>query len=215
MSIESVIYLTNSSPAALFSFCLLSQHQGLFQRVVSSHQVAKVLKLQHQSFQWIFRIDFLLDCLVWSPCCPRDSQESSPAPQFESINSSAFSLLYGLTLTSIHYYWKTKVLTVRISVGKVMSLLFNTLCLEKAMAPHSSPLAWKIPWMEEPGRLQFMGSLRVGHDWVTWLSRFTFMHWRRQWQPTPVFLPAESQGQWSQVGCRLWGRTESDTTEAT
>jgi len=44
---------------------------------------------------------------------------------------------------------------------------------------------------------------------------FTFMHWRRQWQPTPVFLPGESQGQWSLVGCHLWGRTESDTTETT
>ena len=65
---------------------------------------------------------------------------------------------------------------------------------EKAMAPHSSTLAWKIPWMEEPGRLQSMGSLRVGHDWVTSLSLFTFMHWRRKWQPTPVFLPGESQG---------------------
>ena len=55
---------------------------------------------------------------------------------------------------------------------------------EKAMAPHSSVLAWKIPWMEEPGRLQSMGSLRVGHDWATSLSLFTFMHWRRKWQPT-------------------------------
>ena len=62
------------------------------------------------------------------------------------------------------------------------------------MAPHSSTLAWKIPQMEEPGRLQSMGSLRVGHDWVTSLSLFTFMHWRRKWQPTPVFLPGESQG---------------------
>ena len=60
-----------------------------------------------------------------------------------------------------------------------------------------------------------MGSLRVGHDWVTWLSLFTFTHWRRQWQPTPVFLPGESQGQWGLVGCCLWGRTESDTTEET
>ena len=65
---------------------------------------------------------------------------------------------------------------------------------EKAMAPHSSTLAWKIPWIEEPGRLQSMGSLRVGHDWVTLLSLFTFMHWRSKWQPTPVFLPGESQG---------------------
>ena len=78
---------------------------------------------------------------------------------------------------------------------------------EKAMASHSSTLAWKIPWMEEPGRVQSMGSLRVGHDWVTSLSLFTFMHWRRKWQPTPVFLPGESQGRGSPVGCRLWGRT--------
>ena len=86
---------------------------------------------------------------------------------------------------------------------------------EKAMAPHSSTLAWKIPWMEEPGRLQSMGSLRVGHDWATLLSLFTLMHWRRKWQPTPVFLPGESQGRGSLLGCRLWGRTESDTTEVT
>ena len=86
---------------------------------------------------------------------------------------------------------------------------------EKAVAPHSSTLAWKIPWAEEPGGLQSMGSWRVGHNWVTSLSLFTFMHWRRKWQPTPVFWPAESQGWGSLVGCRLWGHTESDTTEAT
>ena len=86
---------------------------------------------------------------------------------------------------------------------------------EKAMAPHSSTLAWKIPWTEEPGRLQSIGSRRVRHDWETWLSLFTFMHWRRKWQPTPVFLPGESQGWGSLVGCRLQGRTEWDMTEAT
>ena len=80
--------------------------------------------------------------------------------------------------------------------------------MEKAMAPHSSTLAWKIPWTEEPGRLQSMGSLGVRHD-------FTSTHWRRKWQPTPVFLPGESQGRGSLVGCRLWGHTESDTTEVT
>ena len=89
------------------------------------------------------------------------------------------------------------------------TLIFHS---EKAMAPHSSTLAWKTPWTEEPGRLQSMGSLRVRHDWVTSLSLFTFMHWRRKWQPIPVFLPGESQGQGSLVGCRLWGCTESDTT---
>ena len=76
----------------------------------------------------------------------------------------------------------------------------------KAMAPHSSTLAWKIPWTEEPGGLQSMGSR---------LSNFTFMHWRRKWQPTPVFLSGESQGRGSLVGCRLWDCTESDTTEVT
>ena len=83
------------------------------------------------------------------------------------------------------------------------------------MAPHFNTVARKIPWMEEPGRLQSMGSLRVRHDWATSLSLSTFMHWRRKWQPTPVFLPGESHGWRSLVGCSPWGRTESDTTEAT
>ena len=87
--------------------------------------------------------------------------------------------------------------------------------LEKEMATHASTLPWKIPWTEEPDRLQSIGSQRVRHDWATSLSLFTFMHWRRQWQPTAVFLPRESQGWESLVGCRLWGCTESDTTEAT
>ena len=97
-------------------------------------------------------------------------------------------------------------------------ILFFWLCpallVEKAMATHISTLAWKIPWVEEPGRLQSMGLRRVGHYWVTSLSLFTFMHWRRKWQPTPVFLPGESQGRQSLVGCHLWGHTESDTTDA-
>ena len=73
------------------------------------------------------------------------------------------------------------------------------------MAPHSSTLAWKIPWMEEPGGIQSMGLLRVRHDWATSLSLFTFMHWRWKWQPTPVFLPWESQGQGSLVGLLSMG----------
>ena len=80
------------------------------------------------------------------------------------------------------------------------------------MATHSSTLAWKILWTEEPGGLQSMCSLSQ-----TQLSDFTFtlMHWRRKWQPTPVFLPGESQGQGSLVGCRLWGRAELAMTDAT
>ena len=91
----------------------------------------------------------------------------------------------------------------------------SSLSPEKAMAPYSSTLAWKIPWMGEPGGLQSMGSLGVRHDWATSLSLFTFMHWRRKWQPTPMFLPGESHRWSSLVGCCLWGHTESDTTEAT
>ena len=105
--------------------------------------------------------------------------------------------------------WATRKAPIRIFIITLM------IEMEKAMAPHSSTLAWKIPRTEEPGGLQSMGSLGVGHDWATSLSLFTFMHWRRKWQPTPVFLPGESQGRGSLVGCSLWGRTESDTTEAT
>ena len=86
----------------------ISQHQGLFPWVSSLHQVAKVLEfqLQHQSFQWIFRTDFLWDGLVGCSCSPRDSQESAPTPQLKSICSSVLSFLYSPTLTSIHDYWK-------------------------------------------------------------------------------------------------------------
>ena len=104
----------------------------------------------------------------------------------------------------LHKYWP------------LFFFFFLQCCISfRYIAPHSSTLAWKILWTEEPGRLQTMGSLRVGHNWATSLSVFTFMHWRRKWQPTPVFLPGESQAWQGLVGCRLWGRTESDTTEAT
>ena len=95
--------LSSPSPPALN----LPQHQGLFKWVSSSHQVAKVLEfqLQHQSFQWTPRTGFLSDGLVGSPCSPRDSQESSPTPQFKSINL-ALSFLHSPTLTFIHDYWK-------------------------------------------------------------------------------------------------------------
>ena len=112
---------------------------------------------------------------------------------------------------------KSKNITLLTKVQIVKAVVFLVVMYrwEKAMAPHSSTLAWKIPWIEEPGGLQSMWSLRVGQDWATSLSLFTFMHWRRKWQSTLVFLPGESQGQRSLVGCRLWGRTKSNTTEAT
>ena len=108
--------------------------------------MAKVL--QHQSFQWRFRVD--LDWLVWSPCCPRDSQKSSPTPQFKSINSSALSLLYGPT--HIHSYTttgKTITLTTQTFVVKVISLIFNTQSrLAIAFLPRSKCLL--ISWLQSP-----------------------------------------------------------------
>ena len=121
-----------------------------------------------------------------------------------SLKASILQLSAFLMIQLSHPYLtigKTIALT-----RQMMSLLFNTLSrlvTEKAVASHSSTLAWKIPWTEEPGRLQSMGSQRVGHDWATSLSLFTFTHWRRKWQPTPVFLPGESQGRGSLVGCCL------------
>ena len=130
--------------------------------------------------------------------------------------------------SSIHGIFQARVLEwVAIAFSEEISSLSHSIVFlyflhsfkksfwEKAMVPHSSTLAWRIPWMEEPGGLQSVGSLGVGHDSATSLSLFAFMHWRRKWQPTPVFLPGESQGWWSLMGCRLWGRTESDTTKAT
>ena len=117
--------LSSPSPPALN----LSQHQGLFKWVSPSHQVAKVLEfqLQHQTFQWTPRTDLLWDGLVGSPCSPRDSQESSPAPQFKSTNSSVLSFLYSSLSHPYMTTGKTIALTRRSFVGKVMFLLFNML----------------------------------------------------------------------------------------
>ena len=92
--------------------------------------------------------------------------------------------------------------------------LMLSLLSKKAMTPRSSTLVWRILCMEKPGRLQSM-ALRVRHDWTTSLSLFTFTHWRGKRQPTPVFLPGESQGWGSLLGCRLWDHTESNRTEVT
>ena len=136
-----------------------------------------------------------------------------------------FRLLYNIEQGSLCYtvgpWWLYIVLNWRIVV---LQYCVSFCCTTKwirymytyaPLATHSSTLAWKIPWPEEPGGLQSMGLLRVRHDWATSLSLFTIMHWRKKWQPTPVFLPGESQGWGSLLGCRLWGNTESDTTEAT
>ena len=124
-AIQSSYPLSSPSPPTFN----LSQHQGFFQWVSFSYQAANILELQlqHQSFQWKSMTDFLYDWLVWSPCCLRDSQESSPTTQFKSISSSELSLLYSSPPTSIYDYWKSHSLDYMDLLGKVMSLLVNKL----------------------------------------------------------------------------------------
>ena len=122
----------------------LSLHQGLSQLVGFLHQVDKILELQlqHQSFQWIFRVDFLQDWLVWFSCCPKDAQESSPAPQFKAsiLRHSAFftvQLSQSFVTTG-----KTITLTIWTSEGRVMSLLFNTLFRFVIVFPQEAHVFW-------------------------------------------------------------------------
>ena len=128
-----------------------SKHQGLFQWVNSSHEVAKVLELQlqHQSFQWTPRTYLLQDGLVGYPCSPRDSQESSPTPQFKSINSSALAFF---TVQLSHPYMTTGkivALTRWTFAGKLISLLFNMLSrLVITFLPRSKCLL--ISWLQSP-----------------------------------------------------------------
>ena len=133
-----------SSPALT-----LSQHQVPFQWVISSHQVAKILglQLQHQSFQWIFRVYFLLNWLVWSPCSPSDSQESSPTTTVQKHQFFSFQLSF---LSHPHMTTgKNIALTIWTFVGKVMSLLFNMLSrLVKAFLQRSKCLL--ISWLQSP-----------------------------------------------------------------
>ena len=134
--------LSSPSPPTLN----LSLNQGLFKWVNFLHQVAEVLEfqLQHQSFQWIFRTDFLLELTCWISLMSKDSQESSP-PQFKSISSSVLSFLYGPTLTSIHDYWWYE-------IGRGKSTCFPNTSLTRAMVTSPAPPVlrslefWLIPW---------------------------------------------------------------------
>ena len=191
ISIESSHPLSSPSPPAFN----LSQHQGLFQCVNSSHQVAKVLELQlqHHSFQWIFRVDFLKIWLVWSPCSPRDSQESSPEDHSWKASILRHSAFFMVQLS--HPYMTTGkiiALTRQTFVSKVMSLLFNMLSgFFIAFLPKNKCLL--ISWLQSPStvilepmvskhiQINFWSSLTALRDSffkvTLWLSVSVTMCW--------------------------------------
>ena len=127
--------------------------------------------------------------LIWSRCyCPSFKDEETEAPRRElpwvtNVEELTFGFRSVLTLNLCLFFFSSTSCFVDWFHIKCLFLASRS---EKAMTTHPSTLAWKIPWTEEPCRLQSMRSLGVGHDWATSLSIFTFMHWRRKWQPTPV-----------------------------
>ena len=139
-------------------------------RVFSNESFLLIMWPKYWSFSFgihpsneLFRVDFLQDWLIWSPCSPRDSPESSPAPQFKSINSLALSLLYDPTLTSIHNYWeKNHSFDYMDICHKVMSLLFNMLSrFVKAFLPRSKCLL--ISWLQLPSAVILDQEKKVSH----------------------------------------------------
>ena len=195
--------LSSPSPPALN----ISQHQSLFKWVSSSHQVAKVLEfqLQHLSFQWTPRL--ISSRMDWLDLLAVQGTLKSLLKHHSSKASILWCSAFFIVQLS-HPYMTT---------GKRWKLEAYKygLCSRFGREGNGTPLLPGKSHGWRSDRLQSMGSQRVRHDWATSLSLSTFMHWRRKWQPTPLFLSGESQGRWDLVGCHLWGCTESDTTEAT
>ena len=180
----------------------LSQRQGLFLWVGSLHQVTKVLELQHQSFQWIFRVDFLSDWLVWSPCCPRDSQESSPKSGLGRQTSAkvskgvvgrvrSWTAVYSQMRPPLHHrhaeaQWPVRVTHIEAKEPEPLFPWINQPLATGCLLAGSLTLAGQFPaipgswwWTGRPGVLWFMGSQKVGHDWATelnWYSNYTAMY---------------------------------------
>ena len=158
------------------------------------------------SILYFSSLDFIY-LLDWSKIFFNAILPNHPPPPSPTESKRLFYTSVSLLLSRIQGYH------CRLSKFHIYALLY---CI--GGEGNGTPLRYSClenPMDRGACRLQSMGSLRVGHDWATSLSLFTFMHWRRKWKPTPVFLPGESQGRGSLVGCRLWGRTESDTTEVT
>ena len=157
----------------------LSQHQGLFHWVGSSHQVAKVLELQlqHQSFQWIFRVDFLSDWLVWSPCRSGDSQESSPDHNWK-VSFLQHSAFFIIQLSHLYMTTrKTIALTMWNFINKVMSLLFNKVSrLVIAFVQKNKCLL--ISWLQSPSAM-ILEPKKIKSVTASTFSPSTWSDWTR------------------------------------
>ena len=166
----------------------------------------------------LFKILFYF---MWMDTLNLDTLNLDCSSQDKMPIASCFSMSKRFLLNLIlekQDHWQWKLYTSKNRTTFVLIAMISFRLLSTPGEGNGIPLQYSClenPWTEEPGRLQSMGSLKVGHDWATSLSLFTFMHWRRKWQPAPVLSHGESQGRGSLVGCHLWGRIESDTTEAT
>ena len=153
------------------------------------------------------------DSPLLSPECNL-SCEFAKALESEMHPDPIIELTYHYVLVWIDFFFTL------LSLGNTLrSLALSLSNILRTGEGNGNPLQYSLPGKSH-GRRSLVGCSPWGHEeldtyWVTSLSLFTFMHWRRKWQPTPVFLPGESQGRQSLVGCHLWGRTELDTTEAT
>ena len=185
-----------------FTFVIDLENMSLFIMKIAL-QNRLILPVVLDSFYASFHICFVIfsePLAIFSACQPDSVDSSHSSFDCKTLVATALFPHSGIVLASpMDELWFPD--SFHWAHGEMQWLRYY---MEKAMATYSCTLAWKIPWMEEPGRLQSMGSLGFGHDWATSLSIFTFMHWRRKWQPTPVFLPGESQGWGSLVGCHLW-----------
>ena len=174
---------------------------GKFIVILRSHLLYKTVSCSHYPLHILLTFCVCV-CVCVYVCVRKGLVKSSEVPSTSTVGIIRGKYYMTIKVPRVMYTYIHICIHIYTYIGEGNSTPLQYSCL-------------KNPWMEKPGRLQPMGLLRIGHDWATSLSLFTFMHWRKKWQPTPVFLPGESQEWGSLVGCCLWGHTELDTTEAT
>ena len=212
-------YMMTGKTIALTGWTFVGKVMSLLFNMLSRLVIPFLLRNKHLLTLWLQSPSTVIlepkvsHCFHCSPStCHEVMKWLSPDAMILVFWMLSFKPYFSLSsFTFIKRLFSYSLSAIRVVSSVFLSLLLFLLAtLIPACA--SSSLSFHMICIEV--RLQPMGSLKVGHNWVTSLSLFLFMHWRRKWQPTPVFLPGESQGWGSLVGCCLWGCTESDTTEA-